>query len=47
VSALIDRGFVDDAAVLAEKYYDFVGLIRICESAADTPRYNIVFDDLN
>ena len=28
VGALIDAGFPEDAASLAEKYYDFVGLIK-------------------
>ncbi len=38
VSALIDAGFVEEAASLAEKYYDFVGLIRICEATGDGAR---------
>ena len=38
MSALIDAGFTEDAASLAEKYYDFVGLIKICERSGDRAR---------
>ena len=38
VGALIDAGFAEEAASLAEKYYDFVGLIKICERSDDRAR---------
>ena len=38
VMALVERGFYDSAASLAEKYLEFVGLIALCEATGDRAR---------
>ena len=47
VNAIIDAGFAEEAASLAEKYYDFVGLIKICESSGDRERLNRYMDQFS
>lgn len=41
---LVDKGFYEEAASLAEKYYEFVALIAICNTTNDKERLEHYMD---